>query len=156
MPVAKKPLQRVRLDLNSPAFLEVFLRLEGAELAQVARSLDQIRKLDWPNVYASKGLRWEAISHLTAPDGKSTVYSVRLSQKIRGLAFREGELMRFIESPGRKPRPSGRGGSPSALCLDVAFDGLQRGSSARDRAIAGRPEMSAPKFVPDFWKTGSA
>jgi hypothetical protein len=94
--MAKKPSQRVRLDLNSPAFLEVFLRLEGAELAQVAGTLDQIRKLDWSNVYASKGLRWEAIDHLKAPDGKSTVYSVRLSQKIRGLAFREGEFMRFI------------------------------------------------------------
>jgi hypothetical protein len=94
--VAKKQLQRVRLDLNSPEFLEVFLRLEGAELAQVAGSLDQIRKLDWHNVYASKGLQWETISHLKAPDGKSTVYSVRLSQKIRALAFREGEFMRFI------------------------------------------------------------
>jgi hypothetical protein len=94
--VARKPSQSVRLDLNSPEFLEVFLGLEGADLAQVAGSLDQIRKLDWPNVYASKGLRWEAISHLKAPDGKSTVYSVRLSQKIRGLAFREGDFMRFI------------------------------------------------------------
>jgi hypothetical protein len=94
--MAKKPPQRVRLDLNSPAFLEVFLRLESAELAQVAGSLDQIRKLDGSNVYASKGLRWEAIDHLKAPDGKSAVYSVRLSQKIRGLAFREGEFMRFI------------------------------------------------------------
>ncbi len=94
--MAKKPQQHVRLDLNSPEFLEVFLQLEGADLAQVTGSLAQIRKLDWSNVYASKGLRWEAISHLRAPDGKSAVYSVRLSQKIRGLAFREGEFMRFI------------------------------------------------------------
>jgi hypothetical protein len=94
--MARKPPERVGLDLNSPEFLEVFLRLESAELAQVASSLDQIRKLTWSNVYASKGLHWEAIEHLKAPDGKSTVYSVRLSQKIRGLAFREGEFMRFI------------------------------------------------------------
>jgi len=91
----KKP-QRVRLDLNSPEFLEIFLGLEGAEIAQVAGTLAQIRKLDWSNVYASKGLRWEAIDHLKAPDGKSTVYSVRLSQMIRGLAFSESEVMRFI------------------------------------------------------------
>jgi hypothetical protein len=94
--MAKKPSQRVRLDLNSPEFLEVFLQLGIADLAQVAGCLDQIRKLDWTNVYASRGLRWEAIEHLKAPDGKSTVYSVRLSQKIRGLAFREGEFMRFV------------------------------------------------------------
>jgi hypothetical protein len=94
--VPKRAAQRVRLDLNSPEFREVFLRLEGADLAQVAGSLDRIRKLDWSNVYASKGLRWEAIDHLKAPDGQSTVYSVRLSQKIRGLAFRDGEFLRFI------------------------------------------------------------
>ena len=94
--MAKKPPQRVRLDLNSPEFLEVFLRLDAADLVQVAASLDRIAKLDWSNVYASKGLHWEAIDHLKAPDGKSTVYSVRLSQKIRGLAFRSGEFMRFI------------------------------------------------------------
>ncbi len=94
--MAKKPAQRVRLDLNSPEFLEVFLRLDGAELAQVASSLARIRKLDWSNAYASKGLHWEAIDHLRAPDGKSKVYSVRLSQKIRALAFRDGDFMRFI------------------------------------------------------------
>jgi hypothetical protein len=92
----KTSSQRVRLDLNSPAFLEVFLRLGVADLAQVAGSLDRIRKLDWSNVYASKGLHWETISHLRAPDGKTPVYSVRLSQKIRALAFRDGEFMRFI------------------------------------------------------------
>jgi hypothetical protein len=93
--MATKKAQRVRLDLNSPEFLEV-LHLEQTELAQVAGSLDRIAKLDWSNVYASKGLHWEAIEHLKAPDGKSQVYSVRLSQKIRGLVFREGDFMRFI------------------------------------------------------------
>lgn len=87
---------RVRLDLNSPAFLEVFLRLDPAELSRVAQSLAKLQSLDWSNVYASKGLNWEAIEHLKAPDGKTTVYSVRMTQKIRALAFREGDFMRFI------------------------------------------------------------
>jgi hypothetical protein len=94
--MVKKPPGRVRLDLNSPEFLDVFLRLDRADLAQVASSLDRIQKLDWSSVYASKGLHWEAIEHLRAPDGKSPVHSVRLSQKIRALAFREGDFMRFI------------------------------------------------------------
>ena len=94
--MATKPPRRVRLDLNSPEFLEIFLHLNSAELAQVASSLDRIRKLDWSNVYASKGLHWEAIDHMKAPDGKSGVYSVRLSQKIRALAFRDDDFMRFI------------------------------------------------------------
>jgi hypothetical protein len=94
--VARKPPARVLLDLNSPEFLDVFLRLDATDLAQVAGGLARIQRLDWSNVYASKGLHWEAIDHLKGPDGRSTVYSVRLSQKIRGLAFREGEFMRFI------------------------------------------------------------
>ena len=88
--------KRVRLDLNSPAFLEIFLQLDTAELSRVAQSLARLQRLDWSNVYASKGLNWEAIEHIKAPDGKTTVYSVRLSQKIRALAYREGDFMRFI------------------------------------------------------------
>lgn len=87
---------RVRLDLNSPAFLEAFLRLDTAELARVAQSLSRLQRLDWAHVHGSKGLNWEAIEHLKAPDGKTTVYSVRLSQKVRALAYREGDFMRFI------------------------------------------------------------
>ena len=45
---------------------------------------------------ALKGLHWEAIEHLKAPDGKSNVYSMRLSQKIRAIAFRDGEFMRIV------------------------------------------------------------
>jgi hypothetical protein len=93
--MAKKS-QRVRLDLNSPEFLQTFLRLDSSELSQVASSLDRISKMDWSNVYASKGLHWETIEHLKAPDGRSTVHSVRLSQKIRALAFRDGDFMRFV------------------------------------------------------------
>ena len=92
----KKSAARVRLDLNSPEFLDVFLRLDASDLAQVVGSLDRIRTLDWSNVHASKGLHWEPIAHLRAPDGKSPVYGVRLSQKMRALAFREGEFMRFF------------------------------------------------------------
>lgn len=94
--MVKKAPARVRLDLNSPEFLDVFLRLEGADLTQVAGSLDQLRKLDWSNVYASKGLHWEAVEHLKAPDGKGAVYSVRLGQKTRALAYRDGDFMRFV------------------------------------------------------------
>ena len=86
---------RVRLDLNSPAFQEIFFRLETAELKQVAASLDRLRQLDWNTLYRHKGFRWEAIEHLTAPNG-AKVYSVRLSQRIRALAFRERDFLRFI------------------------------------------------------------
>jgi hypothetical protein len=87
--------QRVELDLNSPEFLEVFLSLRGAELEQVARGREQLRGLDWQTVYTSKGLNWEAVDHILAPDG-AKVYSIRFSKKTRALVYREGNFMRFI------------------------------------------------------------
>ncbi len=86
---------RVRLDLNSPRFLDVFFSLESTDLKQVVASLRRLQGLDWSVLYRHSGFRWEAIEHLRAPDG-ATVYSIRLGQRIRALAFREGEFLRFI------------------------------------------------------------
>ena len=38
---------RVKLDLNSPEFQEVFFRLELSELKQVVGSLRRLREFDW-------------------------------------------------------------------------------------------------------------
>lgn len=90
-----KVSQKVILDINSPEFLEVFLSLKGAELEQAASSLKQLQGLEWQTVYMSKGLNWEAVQHISAPNG-SKVHSIRLSKKTRALAYRDGDLMRFI------------------------------------------------------------
>jgi hypothetical protein len=87
--------RRLRLDLNSPEFLGVFFSLESAELKQVVASLRRLRDLDWSAIYRHTGFQWEAIKHLEAPNGAG-VYSLRLSQKVRALAFREGDLLRFV------------------------------------------------------------
>lgn len=92
MPAASS---RVRLDLNSPEFQEVFYRLEVTELKQVVASLARLRELDWSNLYRHTGFRWEAIEHLKALNG-GKVYSLRLSQKIRAVAYREGDFLRLI------------------------------------------------------------
>ena len=86
---------RVRLDLNSPQFQDVFFRLEPAELRQVVASLRRLRELDWDTLYRHTGFQWEAIEHLTAPNG-ARVYSLRLSQRIRALAYRDGDFLRLI------------------------------------------------------------
>ncbi len=86
---------RVRLDLNSPEFQDVFFRLELAELKQVVTSLRRLRELDWSNLYRHAGFRWEAIEHLSAPNG-ARVYSLRLSQKVRAVAYRDGDFLRLI------------------------------------------------------------
>ena len=86
---------RVRLDLNSPEFQDVLFRLETAELKQVVASLRRLSEFDWPAIYRHTGFQWEAIKHLNAPNGAG-VYSLRLSQRVRALAFRDGQFLRFI------------------------------------------------------------
>jgi hypothetical protein len=86
---------RIRLDLNGPEFQEVLFRLESAELKQVIASLRRLREFDWSMLYRHTGFHWEAIEHLKAPNG-AKVYSLRLSQRIWVLAFREGDFLRFL------------------------------------------------------------
>ena len=64
-------------------------------MKQVVASLRRLRDLDWSAIYRHTGFQWEAIKHLEAPNGAG-VYSLRLSQKVRALAFREGDLLRFV------------------------------------------------------------
>jgi hypothetical protein len=86
---------RVRLDLNSPEFQDAFFRLDPAELKQVVGSLQRLRALDWDTLYRHTGFRWEAIRHIRTPNG-ATAYSLRLSEKIRAIAYRDGEFLRVI------------------------------------------------------------
>ena len=86
---------RIRLDLNSPEFQDVFVRLNAEDLKQVVASLRRLRELDWNGLYRHTGFRWEAIEHLTAPN-TAKVYSLRLSQRIRAVAFRDGNFLRLI------------------------------------------------------------
>ncbi len=86
---------RVRLDLNSPEFQDVFFRLEAADLKHVVAALDRLRQLDWNALYRHTGFNWEAIDHLKAPNN-ATVYSLRLSQRIRAIAFRDRDFLRLI------------------------------------------------------------
>ncbi|MGH9361316.1 MAG: hypothetical protein ACRD2T_05315 [Thermoanaerobaculia bacterium] len=83
------------MDLNSPEFQELFFRLEPAELKQVVASLRRLRELDWNTLYRHTGFRWEAIEHLKAANG-ATVYSLRLSQKVRAVAYRDGDFLRLL------------------------------------------------------------
>ena len=81
--------------LNSPEFLDVFLTLEPDELKQVVGTLERIRRLDWSTLYRHHGLKWEAIDHLPTPNG-AKAHSLRLSQKIRAIAYRDGPFLRFV------------------------------------------------------------
>jgi hypothetical protein len=88
-------LSHIRLDLNNPEFQDVLFRLQTTELRQVVASLRRLLELDWNTLYRHTGFHWEAIEHLKAPNG-AKVDSLRLSQGIRALAFRDGEFLRFL------------------------------------------------------------
>ncbi len=61
----------------------------------VVASLRRLRELDWPGLYRHPGFQWEAVRHLKASDG-ATLYSLRLSQRIRAIAIRENDVLRLI------------------------------------------------------------
>ncbi len=86
---------RIRLDLNSPLFQEVFFSLEADELKQVVAALKRLRELDWNSLYRHPGFRWEAIEHVKGPAG-AKVYSLRLSQRIRAVGYRDGDFLRLV------------------------------------------------------------
>ena len=92
MPAAES---RIRLDLNSPEFQDVFFRLDTQDLKQVVAALRRLRELEWNDLYRHTGFRWEAIEHLKAGGG-SKAYSIRLSQRIRAVGFRDGNFLRLI------------------------------------------------------------
>ena len=92
MPAAER---RIHLDVNSPEFQDVFFRLEPDDLKQVVSALRRLRELDWNGLYRHTGFRWEAIEHLKVGGG-STIYSIRLSQRIRAVGFRDGHFLRLI------------------------------------------------------------
>jgi hypothetical protein len=45
--------------------------------------------------YRHTGFKWEAIRHIRTPNG-ATAHSLRLSEKIRAIAYRDGDFLRII------------------------------------------------------------
>ena len=83
-----------RLDLNSPEFQAQFFALERTLLAQVVEVLDRLRRMAWTDIDRSSGLKWEKIGR-TAPNG-APLYSLRTTQKVRAVGFREGDYLRLL------------------------------------------------------------
>lgn len=89
------PAERVRLDLNNPEFQRAFLNLSKENLLATVSALRRIEQMTWTQVYSDAGLRWELIHSRLGPQGRR-IYSVRLSKRMRAVAFRQDEWMRFL------------------------------------------------------------
>jgi hypothetical protein len=85
----------VRPDLNNIEFQSALFDLQKPEQLAVLATLRKISSLSWDQVHRDKGLNWEAIHSRSAPDGKR-LYSLRVTQRCRAVALREGEYLRLL------------------------------------------------------------
>lgn len=86
---------RVRLDLNHAEFQSDLFGLQKTEQLAVLATLRKIASLTWDQVHRDRGLKWEAIHSRAGPEGKR-LHSLRISQRCRAVAMREGEFMRLL------------------------------------------------------------
>ena len=87
---------RVILDLNNERFQENLFSLQKTERHAALDTLSKIRQLTWQQVYRDKGLKWEKIFSVRAPQGVDAIYSLRITQSRRATAFRDGPYMRML------------------------------------------------------------
>ena len=97
-PAKHDPNQRIELDLNSLAFQKSWFSLEKDEQLRVLNLLEKISQLTWVQVYRDIGMKWEAISEspIPLPEGITTVYSLRITQARRAVAYRDRNVMRML------------------------------------------------------------
>jgi hypothetical protein len=85
----------VLLDLNYPGFQEALFALEKDELSSVFATLNKVRRLDWTQFYADRGLRWEAVLSRQGSGGRR-IYSFRVTKRVRAVDFRDGDWLRLL------------------------------------------------------------
>jgi hypothetical protein len=91
--VAEPP--KVLLDLNNPIFQDDLFSLGKEDANRILQSLRRLRQLNWSELYADKGLRWELIQSKAGP-GDKRLYTLRVSGKFRAVVCRDGQFLRFL------------------------------------------------------------
>lgn len=91
-----KPEPLVELDLNSPIFQSAWEELKLTEQEKAFATFQKITQLTLNQVYRDKGLKWEKIHSIPAPNGIDVLYSFRVSKSIRGIGFREDHFLRVL------------------------------------------------------------
>jgi hypothetical protein len=92
-------MARVVLDLNNPEFQRNWFSLEREEQLGVLSALGKIQQMEWDQLYRDRGLRWEAIQSRTGPN-KGRIYSLRITRRSRAVAYRDGNILRFLTVHG--------------------------------------------------------
>lgn len=85
----------ILLDLNSDDFQRGWFALEKEDALAIFATLRKIQRLDWPRVYSDPGLRWEKIRSAAGPGG-AVCYSIRITRRVRAVAYRDVDFLRFV------------------------------------------------------------
>ncbi|MFY9260876.1 MAG: hypothetical protein WAO71_10260 [Gallionella sp.] len=88
--------QKIKLDLNNPEFQASWLQLDKVERNRVTDTLRKLSQLDWAQLYRDQGLKWEKITSVNPPQGMAAIYSLRITQSCRAVAYREGDFLRLL------------------------------------------------------------
>jgi hypothetical protein len=85
----------VQLDLNNPVFQKRLLNLPKKDQGNILGTLKKLMQMNWEQVYTDRGLKWEVVISRTGPHGVR-LYSFRIGEGFRGLAYREGNWFRIL------------------------------------------------------------
>lgn len=85
--------EKIQIDRNNPTFQDTLFALQKNEQLAVLRGLQKIKRLTWQQLYADKGLHWEKISGIIPPPNIAAVYSLRITQSCRALAYRHDDFL---------------------------------------------------------------
>jgi len=89
----------VRLDLNDLDFQNDLFGLEKHDRHSALETLNKLLQMTWNQVYRDQGLKWEKILKATPPPGVPSVYSLRITQSRRAIAYRDGDFLRLLSIP---------------------------------------------------------
>jgi GH35 family endo-1,4-beta-xylanase len=87
--------EAVSLDLNSPVFQRDLFALDKRNQNAVLSTLKRIHAMTWNQLYMDAGLKWETIHSRHGPSGRR-LYSFRVNQAFRVVAYREGTWLRIL------------------------------------------------------------
>jgi hypothetical protein len=88
-------MSRILLDLNNSVFQQDLFVLPKAEALGVLKIIRKISQLTWEDLYKDRGLKWELIRSKQGKYGEK-LYSLRITQKCRTVALRDGDSLRFL------------------------------------------------------------
>ena len=88
-------MSSILLDLNNPIFQKDLFALSKSEAIAILKILKKISQLTWEQLYKDQGLKWELIRSKQGKQGEK-LYSLRVTQKCRAVAIREGDYLRLL------------------------------------------------------------